>query len=119
MKVTGRRRVAAALAAAAVWLAAATGGEAEPDSARVRVFPNPFVRARANRGTVKFEGEIGGATLRVVTRRGLVVVEAGPLAGVRFEWDGRNAQGVPVAPGVYVWIVSGAGATERGRLIVE
>jgi uncharacterized repeat protein (TIGR01451 family) len=85
----------------------------------VRVYPNPFVPAKAVRGTVKFEGLSVGATLSIYTARGLKVWAVGPVSGSLVEWDGRNESGKVVTSGMYVWVVEGGGKTTRGKLVVE
>jgi uncharacterized repeat protein (TIGR01451 family) len=85
----------------------------------LRVYPNPFIPARAVRGTVKFEGLSTGATVGLYTPRGLKVWAKGLVTGSVVEWDGRNEAGRLVASGMYVWVVEGGGKTSRGKLVVE
>jgi hypothetical protein len=85
----------------------------------VRVYPNPFRRSDALRGTVKFEGVRAGGVLRIYTVRGLLVWERAQTADGVMEWDGRTGEGRPVAPGVYIWVVERAKDRERGKLVVE
>jgi len=85
----------------------------------VRVYPNPFRRSEALRGTVKFEGIRAGGILRIYTVRGLLVWERAQTSDGVMEWDGRTGEGRSVVPGVYLWVVERARNRERGKLVVE
>ena len=89
-----------------------------PYSGPLRVFPNPFRRGTAVRGTVKFEGVKPGAGVRIYQPGGLKVWEA-VAAGVLVEWNGRNEAGKPVAPGVYLWVTEDGSGKRQGKLVVE
>ena len=88
-------------------------------SGDVRVFPNPYHRQSAVRGTLKFEGVPAEASVRIYNVRGLKVWEKKPPHPAIVEWNGENENGVEVVPGAYVWVVVGGGLKERGTLIVE
>ncbi|MEK7475619.1 MAG: kelch repeat-containing protein [Candidatus Coatesbacteria bacterium] len=89
-----------------------------PYSGPVRVFPNPFQRGRAVRGTVKFDGIPAGAALRLYTVRGVRVWETESKGG-SVEWDGKGLGGGPVSPGVYLWVADDRGKRQTGKLVVE
>lgn len=90
-----------------------------PYSGSVRVFPNPFNRATAVNGSVKFEGAPIGASVRIYTSRGLRAWEGEVRRPYILEWSGHNEEGIRVAPGVYIWVVEFENKKERGTLIVE
>lgn len=85
----------------------------------LRVFPNPFDRKIAVRGTVKFEGLELGTRIRIYTVRGLKVWEGTIETPYILEWDGRNESGDPVAPGTYLWVAESGGSKQQGTLLVE
>ncbi len=95
------------------------GFEADAGIPSLRVFPNPFCRAGAVRGTVKFEGVEPGANVRIYTVRGLKVWEGVVETPHILEWDGTNESGKPVAPGTYIWFVETAERKEKGFLVVQ
>ena len=103
----------------------------EPGGSRVRIqnafaFPNPF---DDQRGTY-FSFRLGGAStadvqIRVYTVTGRLVykrTDAGLAPGYRqLRWDGRDAEGQPLANGIYVYrLLAANGATQdvfEGRLV--
>jgi len=92
---------------------------APPASGIIRVHPNPVNFPTAVRGTLKFEGMVAGATVRIYTASGLKVWEYSAVGEGMVEWNGRNLSGHPVAPGVYQWIVAAGKTKTRGKLVVE
>ena len=85
----------------------------------MNVYPNPFRRSTAVRGTLKITGLPKGSKARIYTTRGLIVWQRTMENGHTLEWDGRNEAGHPVASGVYMWVVEIDKDKHMGRLIVE
>ena len=85
---------------------------------RVRVEPNPSF------GRVAFvsEGGAGGVEgIEILDLQGRVVralAPGGVAAAARVTWDGRDAHGVPVAPGVYQARIHRNGGTEIARVVL-
>jgi hypothetical protein len=81
-----------------------TGGADSPRSGvRLAIAPNPL---RTGMGTISFELPVScNPSLTIYDTRGRIAAER--CVGLRsaglhtLEWDGRDAQGLPVAPGVY------------------
>ncbi len=90
-----------------------------PFQGTLRVFPNPYIRSRAVRGTVKFEGLDLGSRVRVYTVRGLLVWEGTVEQPYILEWNGSNAAGKPATPGTYLWVAESGDSKQRGTLVVE
>ena len=86
------------------------------DSARI--YPNPFLLSRSP--FVKIDQVPAGAQLKLYTLSGDKVCELAPAneEGVT-SWDGRNAEGRSVAPGVYWGIINGNGGKKVFRLAVQ
>ncbi len=99
--------------------AAMTAVLLQKEALELRIFPNPFERRSAVRGTVKFQGILHGSILRIYTVRGLKVWEGSVNEGYTVEWDGTGESGQPVAPGTYIWIVESADIKQKGTLIVR
>jgi hypothetical protein len=80
-------------------------------------YPNPF---RPQHRVVIFDKLPRNATLRLQDADGRVVRIFHPrdLTGNQAQWDGRNEQGKPVAPGVYLFSVVSGSAVQRGKVIV-
>jgi hypothetical protein len=82
-------------------------------------FPNPFVET----GTIRYEiGRSGPASLRIFDVTGRLIRELvnGPVVAGRrtISWDGRDALGAPVGPGVY-FVRLESGGTVRTRKLVR
>ena len=78
-------------------------------------FPNPFKPSET--GTVNFaippSLQGGQLTIKIYTLDGTFVRTVNGLA-----WDGKNAEGGPVASGTYVFAVTTSAGTGRGRVAV-
>ncbi len=85
----------------------------------MNIYPNPFRRSTAVRGTLKITGLPTGSHARIYTTRGLIVWQRTMEKGHTLEWDGRNEAGHQVASGVYLWVVEIGKDKHMGRLIVE
>ena len=85
----------------------------------LRVYPNPFNRASAVGGMVRFEGLAPGGKVRIYSPAGLRVWEGTVTLPNLLMWNGRNEASRAVAPGTYLWVAEGSGVSRRGRLIVE
>ena len=86
--------------------------------AGIVVWPSPFRRITAVRGTLKFCCLTPGDRVTVYTVRGLEVWHADAV-GRQVEWDGKNTAGNQVVPGTYQWIIEGSGNRRRGTVVVE
>lgn len=85
------------------------------DLSNLQVYPNPFRPASAVGGVVKFGNVPLTAVVRIYTVRGYLVREL----RAPFEWDGLNDQGLPVATGVYFYVVKEGGkAPVRGKMVL-
>ncbi|MBI5240482.1 MAG: S8 family serine peptidase [Elusimicrobia bacterium] len=78
-------------------------------------FPNPFRLSQNPQVSITVPLSLQGAETRIklYTIAGEFVRE---LTGLT--WDGKNADGNPVATGTYVFVVSSANGTTRGRVAV-
>jgi hypothetical protein len=83
----------------------------------VRAYPNPF---RAKHRVLVIDNVPKGAAGAILTQSGEAVRRFGTpdMLGSQFQWDGKNAAGKPVTPGVYFYSVSARGKTSRGKIIV-
>lgn len=82
-----------------------------------RVYPNPSVQDQPVH--FRLSGNTEGVRLTILASDGgLVRTWHGGDLGLEMVWDLRNAQGNLVRPGVYTWILSGPGLSDRGRLLV-
>lgn len=80
-------------------------------------YPNPF---RPQHAFVIFDNLPRNSTLRIHGPTGTVVrtFRPGDLQGNQAQWDGRNENGKPVKPGVYLFSVTSGSAVQRGKIIV-
>ncbi len=78
-------------------------------------FPNPFRVSQNSLVSFAVPPSIQGAglKLKIYTVDGAIVRELGTPS-----WDGKNADGTPVASGAYVFVVSTSKGTSRGRMTV-
>jgi hypothetical protein len=90
----------------------------EGPPAGIVVWPSPFRRSTAVRGTLKFCCLRPGDRVTLYTVRGLEVWHA-DATGRQVEWDGRNSAGNLVVPGTYQWVIEGSGNRRRGTVVVE
>lgn len=83
----------------------------------VRAYPNPFL---GKHGLLVLDELPQGAEAAILTQGGGVVRSFRPadMRGNQFQWDGNNAAGRKVKPGVYLYRVSAGGKTSRGKIIV-
>lgn len=83
----------------------------------VKAFPNPFLKKHR----LLILGNIpGGASADILTQSGNVVRHFLPreAKGNQFQWDGNNASGQAVKPGVYFYSVMADGKSSQGKIIV-
>jgi hypothetical protein len=114
----------------AVWLRAeieaGAGGLAEGDPGEMRVAriepisPNPFAGSTRMRFTVPRAGETRMAVYDAAGRQ-VARLEDGPFAAGAREttWDGRDAGGLRLAPGVYLVRLSGDGFAASRKVVVR
>lgn len=82
------------------------------------LWPNPFNPVFAVGGVLKAYEVPAGSTLTIYTLAGEPVSTSDEMNGL-IEWDGRNRQGRPVAPGVYYYVILNKGQIfHRGKLLV-
>jgi hypothetical protein len=109
-----------------VWVATALGismleSDSRPTAASadgIRVYPNPFL---AKHRYVLFDNLPSGADVKIHTASGGVIRAFPPSAilGGQCQWDGKNAAGRKITPGVYLYSITGGGKTKRGKIIVD
>lgn len=83
----------------------------------VRAYPNPFL---GKHSLLVIDNLPPGAEADVLTQSGSVVRHFRPseMRGNQFQWDGNNASGRKVKPGIYFYSVSADGKGNRGKIIV-
>ena len=88
------------------------GGDGEEP---VHVYPSPFRPRKAVGGTLKFDGLPDGSKVYIYAVTGREVRALEGVERQRLEWDGRNAEGTPVAAGIYLYLVEvpSGGGTRR------
>jgi flagellar hook assembly protein FlgD len=80
------------------------------------VYPNPYNREKAVRGTLKIEVP-AEADIRIYNVETYKIFEAKGVTG-RIEWDGKNMKGEKVAPGIYFYVVEMGGEKFTGRIFI-
>jgi len=81
--------------------------QAGSDLSGVLVFPNPYIPAQAVGGTVKFNHLTKLATIRIYNSVGEFIKEvAVDDPNGEASWNGKNASGVDVAPGIYIYVIT-------------
>jgi hypothetical protein len=82
-----------------------------------KVYPNPF---RPQHRYVIFDNLPQGASVAVLTQSGSVVRRFAPsqVQGNQCQWDGLNAGGAKVSPGIYLYSVTSGAKTRMGKIIV-
>ncbi len=83
----------------------------------VKAYPNPFLKKHQR---LVIDGIPQGGTAFISTQTGNVIRQfhANELKGNQFQWDGTNAQGNAVKPGVYLYSVDADGKSTQGKIIV-
>ena len=109
----------------AVWIATENGiSEFESSTALtasgidgVKAYPNPFLKKHQR---LVIDGIPPGGTAYISTQTGNVIRQfhANELKGNQYQWDGTNAQGNAVKPGIYFFSVDADGKTTQGKIIV-
>src|SRR5689334_5040881 len=99
-----RFRLWIAVTAIGLFLGAAQKAAAA-DLSAVYEFPNP-VRVYSGNTQASFANLPAGATLRIYDVQGRLVREFTNLSGPTFVWNLTNADGQPLASGVYVYLVT-------------
>lgn len=91
--------------------------------------PNPHSRTEHGARPVIFEYLDAASTVQLFTLDGDLVREAGPAdidtgltcdgqSSLVWKWDTTNANGTPVAPGVYVYVISVSGTIKTGKVAI-
>lgn len=82
-----------------------------------KVYPNPF---RPNHRYVIFDNLPAGASVAIHTESGNVIrrFPSSQVQGNQCQWDGLNASGNKVSPGVYLYSVVSKSKTLMGKIIV-
>lgn len=90
---------------AIVMFLGAVGPSAAADLSAVYEYPNP-VRVYSGNTQATFTNLPSGATLRIYDVQGRLVRELTDLPGPQYVWSLTNADGQPLASGVYVYLVT-------------
>lgn len=99
-------------------LFALIGPAAGTDLDAVRIFPNPLRPSRGHTA-VNFQNLPALSRLRLYTVAGERVAGLDADASGQAAWDGRNSAGRPVASGVYLLVIEGAGAKRIFKVAVQ
>lgn len=83
----------------------------------VKAYPNPFL---AKHERMLFDGLPPDARVSILTQSGNVVKTFGAseIRGNQCQWDGANARGTKVKPGIYFYNVSSGSKSKRGKIIL-
>jgi len=79
------------------------------------VYPNPYRGDRG--GVIHFQGLAAGAEVGVYDLAGRRVFSHA-VTGETYDWDATGSAGAPLAAGIYLYRVTGAGLDEQGKLAV-
>ncbi len=84
---------------------------------KVKAYPNPFLKKHR---LLILKGVPHGGTAAIYTESGNVVrqFQSQDAKGDEIQWDGTNAFGNTVKPGIYFYSVSANGKSSRGKIIV-
>lgn len=84
----------------------------------VKVYPNPFLPK--NMSVVVFDNISEDAILLIYNAGGHLVqsFQGNALLGGRCEWNGKDASGRLVAPGVYHYLIKKGKKKEMGKLLI-
>ena len=88
-----------------------------PTPEYIVVYPNPYNREKAIRGTLKIEFLPQNSKIRIYTIDGYLVYEERDAAG-HIEWDGKNKKGEKVSPGIYIYIIDTEEKTYKGKIYI-
>jgi hypothetical protein len=91
---------------------------AATDLASLKIYPNPFTPSLGH-DEVHFANLPPGAALRIFSMAGEKVWEQVDDGQGAIDWDGLNQSGKPVASGIYLAIIDGAGATAKRKIAIE
>ena len=69
------------------------------------VYPNPFNKAIAINGTLKFGNIMPGSWLYVTTLSGEIVASVDMGENIRYEWDCMNRFDSEISPGIYFYVI--------------
>jgi hypothetical protein len=84
----------------------------------LHVWPNPFNPFYAQGGVLKVDYLPQGSLVSFYSLSGELVLALGTV-GNRVEWNGKNRYGVPVAAGIYYYIVENDGKVlDRGKILL-
>jgi hypothetical protein len=83
-----------------------------------RIYPSPFSPSRSP--SLKIDQIPAGAEVKIFSMRGEQIFTLLPADANGFtQWDGRNAAGRSVSPGVYWGVINGNGAKKTFRFAVQ
>jgi hypothetical protein len=90
-----------------------------PSVSQARAYPNPLQPGRAGHDRITIDDIPTGAQLKIYTLAGELVAELHEDGTGRAKWDARNANGDPVASGVYLVRVTGEGGSKIIKIAVQ
>ena len=84
----------------------------------MHVWPNPFSPKLAYNGLLNFSCLPDNATVNIYTLSGELCQQVSEIRGMAY-WNGTNKKGMPVATGIYFYVVlSGDQVLARGKILV-
>jgi hypothetical protein len=82
----------------------------------IKAWPNPFVPKSGNQ--MKFTNLYSDTTLKIYTLSGKLVSKQG--GGGEINWDGTNANGQSITPGLYIYVATdGQGNRKTGKIAIS
>lgn len=84
-----------------------------------KAYPNPFQPNRPGHDQITFDGLPAGAMIKIYTLTGQLVAEVNEDGSGKAHWNVTNANGTPVASGVYFVRVQGSGGDKILKVAVQ
>ncbi len=86
-----------------------------PPQEKPTAYPNPY----RGEGPLMFSGFEGGRRIKIFTLGGRLVADLPVDPGGQSVWEGQNADGLPVASGVYVAVADSPKATRPYKILLQ